>query len=123
MNESMTYLKIGGTVFGGGLLPDMIMPKIELINNAERSLDGTMNIDIIARKINLEITWSVVSAENMTKISQIGNNVGTFEVTYISPDSSAEKKIVAYAEDLAATPFFMGKELKWKDVTLTLVEV
>lgn len=121
--SDITYLKIGGTVFDGGLLPDMIMPKIELINNAERSLDGTMNIDVIARKINLEVSWSVLSSENMSIVSGIGNRAGTFEVTYISPDSSAEKTIVAYAADLSSTPFFIGKELKWKDVALKLVEV
>ena len=121
--SDITYLKIGGRVFDGELLPDMIMPKIELINNAERSLDGTMNIDIIARKINLEVSWSVLSSENMSIVSGIGNRAGTFEVTYISPDSSAEKTIVAYAEDLSSTPFFIGKELKWKDVSLKLVQV
>ena len=121
--SDMIYLKIGGTVFSGDLAPDAVTPKTELINNSERSLDGTMNIDIIARKVSLEVSWSVLSAGDMTTVNKIAESAGTYEVIYISPETSAQKTIIAYVEDFSYTPFFVGSHLQWKDVTLKLTEI
>lgn len=117
------YLKIGGTEFSGELAPDIVTPKTEIINNSERSIDGTMNIDIVARKVSLEIEWSVLRADYMSVVNKIAESTGVYEVTFISPETSLPKTIIAYVEDFSCTPFFVGSQLQWKNISLTLTEI
>ena len=62
------YLKIGGTEFSGELAPDIVTPKTEIINNSERSIDGTMNI------INVDANNSLNPSED--KAYESGNTMG-----------------------------------------------
>ncbi len=127
MKSDLVYLKIGNTVFSDDFVPDAVVPKTELISNSERSLDGTMNIDIIARKVSVEASWSMLSAKNMAVLNNISNLTENVRVTYIVADDNTDehttKTITAYVEDLTYTPFFIGDRLQWKDVTLKLTEI
>ena len=117
------FLRIGQTVFAGDLLPDMVMPSVEIVKNEERSINGTMNVDIVARKVKLEISWSFLDATNMAIVTTIAEKSSAFEVTYTDAKNSEDNTITAYVSNLSYTPYFVGDKINWKDVKLELNEI
>lgn len=123
----MVYLKIGGTVCEAALLPDMIEPSVQLIKNEERSISGMMNVDIVARKTKLAVSWSYLGADDMNIIASMAEQTYPYEVEYMSPktnaDGSQSRKMNAYVSDFTYSPFFIGDKLSYKNIKLELTEM
>ena len=119
----MVYLKIGTTQFIGELAPSSVSPSVEIVKNEERSLDGTMNVDVIARKIKLTVGWDVLGSSEMQTVCALESAERILTVQYIDANTSALKEIKAYVDGIEYTPFFEDDIIRWKDVSLSLVEI
>lgn len=119
----MVYFKIGTTEFSGDLAPSEIIPSVEIIKNEERSLNGTMNVDVVARKIKLTVSWNFLNGDSMKKLSVLEQSASVLEVQFFDAETAALKTIHAYVDGIDYTPFFDGKIIRWRDISLTLVEI
>lgn len=125
---SKVFLKIGSTEFIGELTPNAIAPSIEIIKNEERSVSGKMNVDIVARKVKLQISWSYVSNNDIGKIISIANSMAPVKVEYYDANDTTvvkdnKKTITAYPSNITYSPLFLSDELKWRDVSLEMIEM
>ena len=123
-----TYLKIGETVCEGALLPAAVLPAAEILKNEERSINGTMNVDIIGRKHKLTVNWTVLQSAPMQTLMRLVSAAQTYTVEYCdaSGDASAPHKrtLTAYISAFTYTPLFIDDDcLRWQDVSLELTEM
>lgn len=119
----MVYFKIGSTEFIGELTPSSISPSVEIIKNEERSLDGTMNIDVVGRKIQLKVTWDMLSEADMQQLLALEQSANVLSVEYYDAKTSGLKKMNAYVNGIEYTPYFQGDVINWQNVSLSLVEI
>ncbi len=121
--------------------PSDIQVSTEIIRNNERALDGTMCIDIVAKKLGLQIMWDLVTAEDFNVIKKtfpLADTVGV-SADNISADSGTGIKLFSredyqndlnngdtfecYVDSVNAQPCFIGETLYWQAVTVKLAEV
>jgi hypothetical protein len=102
--------------------PSDYVPGIMDISKAERNANGTMIIERIATKRKLELSWKVLTQEEM---SLILNSVSPvfFPVEYIDPQEGGLKTGTFYAGDrnCPALRFVEGK-LQYKDFKVNIIE-
>lgn len=91
------------------------------LTKSGRNADGRMSMDIIARKITLEITYAVLSEEDMDLItSLIDNGSAFFRVDHLYHNKY--ETFTAYAGAIGSTHFRHDLGWYWKDVTFSLIE-
>jgi len=129
-NDKKVYLRIGEDVFGSGneiegveydWTPSMVLPSMEIIKNAERSLDGSMNVDIIKSKKKIEVMFPLLTTEALKVIMDKFNND---ELKPHEVQCYGEPAIDCYVESIDYLPFMTASEdIMWKDVTITFIEL
>lgn len=119
----MVYFKIEAIEFTGEMTPSSISPTVEIIKNEERSLDGTMNVDIVGRKIQLKVMWDLLNAEDMQQLLKLEQSTNILSVEYYDAKASGLKKINAYVNGVEYTPYFRDDSINWQNVSLSLVEI
>ncbi len=129
--EKKYMLEINGTAMG----PSSIQPNIEIIRNTERSLDGTMYIDVVAQKKSLEIVWDLVTAaeyqtiktrcslDALCSVKCVLKTDGSYMDAFTSAAVSAETVYSMYVESVAATPVILENGLYFQSVKVKVVEV
>lgn len=120
---------VNGEVYN--LLPSSVSPTSELIKSADRSLDGTMNVDITGVKISLAVSFDYLEDKDFQFISDIfdlqkqaakypdGITVEYFDIK----DSGAKKRITCFIDSVDYMPFIMEDTIAWRDVKINLVEI
>ena len=98
--------------------PSAVLPKTELIKNAERALSGRMNIDFISDKNSIQILWDVVTE---TELGQLKTVFAYYRVLNINYDGKPAANY--YVDALDYTPTFITDTLHYKDITVDLVEI
>lgn len=119
----MVYFKIESIEFVNKLAPSGITPSVEIIKNEERSLDGTMNVDVIGRKVRLEVTWDMLDAQTMKQLLDLEQAASVLNIGYYDPKTMGMKAIKAYVDGLEYSPYFEGENINWKDISLSLIEI
>jgi len=107
--------------------PSSISHSITKIQNQDRTMDGTMVVDIIAIKNVVNVEWKLLDKEDMTKLkSEIES--GNF-VTIDFWDSETEtnetmKNIVATTTSFTFSPYYdyTTDSIRWKDVKISFTE-
>lgn len=117
----MVFFRINGKT---PKAPTEISLSFEVLDKAERTMDGTMVVDIIGSKEKVDVKWDYLSDADLKLLTkEIGG--GTFvTIGYSSPEQSGVKQMTARAEGLTYAPFYdwaMGK-LMWQSVSLSFVE-
>ena len=113
-------LKINGVAMP---TPSEMTPNIYDLTDGERDSTGTMHIDLIATKYKLECKWNILNQANMTKILNAIKSI-TFNVSFVDPETGAEKTINVYKGD-RSTPIFKivnGKNI-YKDFKINFIEL
>lgn len=128
MNENKNIIiSIDGAQFDG--VSNITFGK-ERICKEERSMNGTMIIDLIAIKDTYELSWNIMSIETLEKISKLvdigGENAIFVELIIEMAVSGTNKRHiirkVVYLSDIAYTPYFYNQGFMWKDVMLKFTE-
>lgn len=99
--------------------------KIERFNvtKAERLADGSMSMDLIAKKRKFYFTWDAISASDMNKILDLiwETSAVFFTLTYI--ESNVTKSAVVYTGSMPSTLYRTDDgDWVWTDVTINFIE-
>jgi len=109
--------------------PSTIVPSLEMIKNTERSLGGKMHVDIVATKKRLRIVFDMLSDTHLRKIldrfevgkdkdyiSPVGHKVWYFDL----PDGETKDFFV---DEATFDPLVIEDGIKWRNVTINLLEI
>ncbi|MGL4571862.1 MAG: DUF6711 family protein [Clostridium sp.] len=92
------------------------------ISNAERNANGTMIIERIATKRKIELSWKVLSKE---QVSDLYNRVRNtfFGVEYEDPQDGGKRRGTFYVGDRSCGALsYIDNRIKYKDVKFNLIE-
>lgn len=113
-------LKINGVELPA---PDSIQPGIMDISKGRRNSAGTMLIRRIATKRKLELSWTILKANQLSKILKLVSEV-FFNVEYIDPEDNKVKSGTFYAGDRTMQIALMknGVVELYKNVKFNVIE-
>ena len=104
--------------------PTEITVSQEVLDKTERTMDGTMVVDVIGKKDKVDVTWDYLPDADLKLLSAEirGSVFGT--VTYNTAETSEPKTITARAEGLTYMPFYdwPKKRLLWQSVSVSFAE-
>ncbi|MDE6604782.1 MAG: hypothetical protein K2K85_02030 [Clostridia bacterium] len=117
----MQFFEINGTVIRA---PTEIVITPEVLDKTERTMDGTMVVDIIGVKQKINVSWDYLSKADMTVLTKaIGG--GTFAKIAYPQDGTGELiTMIARAEGLTYQPHYdwAKGELMCKSVAVSFSE-
>ncbi|WP_053983432.1 DUF6711 family protein [Niameybacter massiliensis] len=103
--------------------PSSYMVNIMDITKSERNAKGNMQIDLINTKYKLELTWSLLTQTQITKILDALEARVTFEVTFVSPTGSKLTRTFYKGDRSAPLLDYLDGQARWKDFKVNLIEV
>jgi hypothetical protein len=95
---------------------------IQDISKAERNANGKMIKERIATKIKLELSWSYLSA---TEVSSLLQKVSgeSFAVEYPNPQTGTLETGTFYSGDRTSSAIdYQGGVMRWKDLKMNFIE-
>ena len=103
--------------------PTSISNNVTNIQKAERTMDGTMVIDVIATKDVITANWNFLSAEDMKKLQDEIKSSGFCTIDYYDP-TDGMKNIVAQPSGLKYAPHYdyATDSIIWKDISVSFTE-
>ena len=117
----MEFFKINGKIIRA---PTELSVSFETLDKAERTVDGTMVVDIIGTKRNVNVSWDYLPKEDMTILSKSVNGDKFAEITY--PDDTVGELITmtARSEGLTYQPHYdwAKSQIMWKSVSVRFTE-
>lgn len=115
----MALIKINGVEIPA---PSSYSIGIQDISQAERNANGTMIIERIATKRKIEMSWGILTKEEVSKLLKAVSPV-FFIVQYMDPQDTNLKTGTFYCGDRSAPMLtFVNGQPKYKDVTFNIIE-
>lgn len=117
----MDFFKINGRTIKP---PKDIGHSVEILDKVERTLNGTMVVDVIGMKRKVDVSWDYLDIANM-KILQEEIKKGSFvNITYFDSETGEDVTIEAKPSDIAyQTGYDWVKAcVIWKSVSLFFEE-
>lgn len=104
--------------------PTELTVSSEILDKAERTVDGTMVVDIIGVKRKVDVSWEYLSKEDMTALTQA---IGSDKFTKIEFRDIVTGNLVtmkARSEGLTYQPHYdwAKSRLMWKSVSVSFTE-
>jgi hypothetical protein len=95
---------------------------VQDLSKAERNARGTMIIERIATKRKLDLSWSYLTAAQLSTVLNAVSPV-FFTVTYVDPVTNANRSATFYCGDRNVGMIdFRGGVPRYKDVKFSLIE-
>ena len=105
--------------------PSSISHSQSKVQSTDRTMDGTMVVDIIAIKNIVNVEWKYLSREDMAKLKAELDTGNFVTIDYIDTTSSMEEKtIIALPGNLSFAPYYdySTDQVIWKDVKINFTE-
>lgn len=117
----MDFFKVNGKKIKA---PTDITISPELLDKAERTVDGTMVVDVVATKRKVDVSWEYLSKEDMTTLTK---TIGIDKFVTISFHDNGTGSLItmtARSEGLTYQPHYDWAKAKimWKQVSVSFVE-
>lgn len=113
-----SLLVINGTAVKN---PSTLTETSHNLTKSGRNASGLMAMDIIARKVTLDVTYEAISGKEMSKLlSLIDGGKPFFKVDYLY--EGKREIITCYAGAIKKTYFRTSGGWYWKDVSFALIE-
>jgi len=93
----MEFLKINNTLVKS---PGSIQSSYESLDSVERTMDGTLVIDEIGKKLSLECKWEYLGKTDMAQLSALVESGAFVSVSYIDKETGSLKTMTARPKDL-----------------------
>lgn len=115
------FLKINGKVM---IAPKEISLSYEDLDKAERTVDGTMVVDMVGRKQRVDVSWEYLSKEDMAILARETKTGSFVTVTYHDTITGTLQTITARPRDFTYLPFYdwVKGKIMWKTVAISFVE-
>ena len=114
----MQNLKVNTTVLSGTKEPSTISPSTTIKRNTERSLDGTLNVDIVYEKATVDIAWDFLDNNDFETILNLFPKDTTIQVSLF--ENTAREY---YVESISYSPFYLNDELCWQNLQISITEI
>lgn len=102
--------------------PSSLTVGIMDISKAERNARGTMIIERIATKRKLELSWNLLSKEELANLLSKVSPV-FFDVTYTDPETGQLRIGTFYCGDRSVGMLDYNQgNIRWKDIKFSLIE-
>ena len=117
----MEFFKINGIAIAS---PTEINISLESLDRAERTMDGTMVVDIIGEKRKVDVRWEYLSKEDMSKLSTAIKNSRFATIAFHDKETGGIVTMVARGGNLEYMPYFdwAKNKLIWKSVAVLFKE-
>lgn len=104
--------------------PTSINNSITTIQKAERTMDGSMVIDIVANKDVVNVQWDFLSSDDMKKLKTEIDSGGFCTIDYFDALTSELKNITAQPGSIKYSPHYdyVNDCIMWKDVSISFTE-
>ena len=107
--------------------PSSISHSLTKIQNQDRTMDGTMVVDIIAVKNVVNVEWKILDKEDMTKLKQeieSGNFVTIDFWDNETSNNETMRNIIATTTSFTFSPYYdyTTDSIRWKDVKASFTE-
>lgn len=96
----------------------------EMLDKAERTVDGTLVVDIIGTKRKVDVSWEYLSKEDMTNLTKaIGGDKFT-EIEFRDIVTGNMVTMTARSEGLTYQPHYNWAkgQLMWKSISVSFTE-
>lgn len=100
------------------LKPSTVSPSTTIKRNTERSLGGTLNVDIVYEKATVDITWDFLT---QAEFDNILNEFPKDRIISVSLFGKPAKDY--YVESISYNPFYRNDELCWQSLSISITEV
>ncbi len=117
----MTMLKVDGVALP---TPSSYTPDFEEISKADRNANGDMIKEVIAYKYKLNVTWKMLSQEELTKLMSVKRK-NSFTLEFIDMDTGKPRKGQFYAGTPSdnAMDYKNGRVENWLDIKMNFIEM
>lgn len=128
----MNILYVEGKEFS--ITASNIIPTVEIIKTSERSINGTMCIDYVTDKLNLEIVWDLVNQKDLDTIkSTFITGETSIRIDYLFDELPAKKRKAAglplekiekryYFDAISYAPIILNNTIMWQNVSVKMIE-
>lgn len=115
------FFKVNGKTISP---PTELTVSPEQLDKVERTLDGTMVVDIIGMKRKVDLTWNYMSKEDMSTLAKETTGGGFVQIIFHDNVTGELITMTARAENLAYMPHYdwAGGRLMWKTVSVSFKE-
>lgn len=117
----MDFFKINGRAITP---PKDVGHSIEILDKVERTMDGTMVVDLIGNKRKVDVSWDYLDKANMIILQEELNKSSFVNITYIDSETGEDITIEAKPSDLtyqAGYDWVKGQVI-WKSVSVFFEE-
>ncbi len=117
----MDFFKVNGKRIKA---PTELTVSSETLDNVERTVDGTMVVDIVGVKRKVDVCWEYLSKEDMTTLAKSVDGDKFTEISYNDNFTGNLVTMTARSEGLTYQPHYdwvMGK-IMWKCVSVSFTE-
>lgn len=104
--------------------PNEINNTFEDLDVIERTMDGTMVVDIIGKKRIVNVNWNYLTKENMTLLSEEIKSSTFVTISFIDKETGTLTTMTSKPKNLSYSPYYdwVNDKVLWKDVSLSFVE-
>ena len=117
----MDFFKINGKKIKA---PTVLTVSPEVLDKAERTVDGTMVVDIVGTKRIVDVSWEYLSKEDMTVLTKAVGGDKFAEITFHDNGTGDLVTMTARSEGLTYAPHYdwAKAKLMWKSVSVSFTE-
>lgn len=117
----MDFFKINGKKIKA---PTELTVSPEVLDKAERTVDGTMVVDIVGTKRIVDVSWEYLSKEDMTVLTKAVGGDKFAEITFHDNGTGNLVTMTARSEGLTYAPHYdwAKAKLMWKSVSVSFTE-
>lgn len=102
--------------------PDGIIVKTEHVGLQRRTGDGTMRSDIIAEKVNITVTWGMLTEAEYDALVTVYDTYAFTSSALVIPTSGDSYNVVVLYGSYQASLWYDVNDTPYYDVTMTFVE-
>ena len=104
--------------------PTEITCSAESLDKEERTVDGTMVVDLIGIKRKVDVSWEYLSKEDMAVLSGEVKSRNFVTIAFHDNATGALTTMTARPKDLAYLPYYdwAKAQIMWKSVAISFVE-
>lgn len=92
------------------------------LTKSGRTADGTMTMELVAKKRKFEFSFDVLSSRFLSPILAVIDNPANMFFTFYYPDADGEHSCTVYVGDIAKIPWRKGPTWYWKNVKFDFIE-
>ncbi len=117
----MKFIKINGESLSRQ--PTSIEQRLVKLKKEDRTIDGTLVVDIIGIKNKIKVQWDYISSTDMSKLQYLIAEKDFLTISY--QNGKKQENVIAETSELSYTPYYDSrtKSIIWKGVSLEFSEV